>query len=35
MTFHDIITLIKSIFKKDESNCYCNKFLEKAFYELP
>ena len=32
ITFHDVITLIKSVF----NNNYCyNLFLERAFYELP
>ena len=35
MTFHDVIILIKSVFKKDKNNYYYNIFLQKASYELP
>ena len=28
LTFH-VIILIKSVFNKDENNCYCSMFLEK------
>ena len=35
MTFHDVILLIKSVFKKDKNNYYYNIFLGKASKVLP
>ena len=34
MTFHNVITLIRSVFNKDKNNFYCNIFIEIASYEL-
>ena len=35
LTLHNVIILIKSVFKKDKNNCYYYTFLEKGWYELP
>ena len=35
ITFHDVITFIKSVSNKDKNNYYYNIFLEKASNELP
>ena len=35
LTFHNVIILIKSVFKKDKNSYYYNIFLEKRTYQLP
>ena len=34
LNLHNVITLIKSVFNKDENHCYYNIFLEKCSYQL-
>ena len=34
-TFHNVITLIKSVWNKDKNKYYYNKLLEKTSNELP
>ena len=34
MTFHNVITVIKSVFIKDKNNYYCHIFLEQVWNEL-